>query len=140
MTLWEEIKYKLLNSSSAINQILLINIVVFAAVSIFRLLLFFFNMSDVANAAINYLYVPGDIGLFIYRLWTPFTYQFMHSGIFHILFNMLMFFFMGSILHDFLGSKKVWVTYLGGGIVGALIFLICYTVFPVFAAAKSFIK
>lgn len=138
MTLWEEIKYKFLNTSSAVNQLLLINILVFAVVSIFRLLMFFFNLSGLANEAINYLYVPGDIKLFLLRLWSPITYQFMHTGIFHILFNMLMFFFMGTILHDFLGSKKVWITYLGGGIIGAFIFLISYNVFPVFAASKSF--
>ena len=137
MTLWEDLKYRLFNSSSAVNQILLINILVFAVVSIFRLLLFFFNLSDGANLLINYLYVPGDLGLFIYRIWTPLTYQFMHTGIFHILFNMLMFYFMGGLLHDFLGSKKVWTTYLGGGIAGALVFLLSYNVFPVFAAAKS---
>jgi hypothetical protein len=61
----------------------------------------------------------------------------MHTGIFHILFNMLMFYFMGTILHDFLGSKKVWITYLGGGIIGALVFLISYSIFPVFAASRS---
>lgn len=137
MTVWEEIKYKLFNSSSAVNQLLLINILVFATVSVFRLLLFFFNLSATAEEIINYLYVPGDIKLFVFRIWTPFTYQFMHTGIFHILFNMLMFYFMGSILFDFLGSRKVWITYIGGGLVAALVFLISYTVFPVFAAAKS---
>jgi membrane associated rhomboid family serine protease len=137
MTLWEEIKYKMLNSSSAVNQIVLINLVVFAVVSIFKLSLFFFNLSEAANAAINYLYVPGNFKLFLFRIWTPITYQFMHTGIFHILFNMLMFYFMGTILHDFLGSKKVWITYLGGGIIGALVFLISYSIFPVFAASRS---
>jgi hypothetical protein len=44
---------------------------------------------------------------------------------------------MGTILHDFLGSKKVWITYLGGGTVAAIVFLISYTFFPVFAASKS---
>ena len=65
MTLWEEIKYKLLNSSSAVNKLLLINILVFAVVSVFRLFMFFFNLSDFANEAINYLYVPGDLKLFL---------------------------------------------------------------------------
>lgn len=138
MTIWDEIKYKLLSSSSAVNQILLINIGIFTMVAIFRLLMFFFNLSDTANVLINYLYVPGDWVQFIYRIWTPITYQFMHTGIFHILFNMIMFYFMGGILFDFLGSKKVWVTYLGGGITGAFVFLICYSIFPVFAAAKSY--
>lgn len=137
MTLWEEIKYKILNTSSAVNQILLINIGVFAVIAIFRLLMYFFNMSDTANVLINYLYVPGDWMLFLKRIWTPVSYQFMHTGIFHILFNMLMFYYMGGILLDFLGSKRVWITYLGGGIAGAFIFLISYTVLPVFANSKS---
>lgn len=99
--------------------------------------MFFFNLSDEANELIRYLYVPGDLGLFIFRFWTPLTYQFMHSGVFHILFNMILFFFMGTILHDFLGAKKVWFVYIVGGIVASLLFLISYNIFPVFAASKS---
>ena len=137
MTLWEEIKYKLLNNSSAVNKLLLINLILFASASLFRLILFFFNLSDAAETVISYLYVPGDFGMFIKRIWSPITYQFMHTGIFHILFNMLMFFFMGSILEDFLGSRKVYVTYLVGGVVGALLFLVSYSIFPVFASSGS---
>ena len=137
MTLWEDIKYRLFNNSSAVSQLLLINILAFAVVSVFRLVLFFFNLSEAAEGIVRYLYVPGDAWLFVLRLWTPVTYQFMHTGVFHILFNMLMFFFMGNLLQDFLGSKKVWRIYLGGGIVGALVFLISYNVFPVFAKSGS---
>jgi membrane associated rhomboid family serine protease len=137
MTIWEEIKYKLMNQSSAVNQLLLINVLVFAFFSMFKLFMYFFNMSAEADMLIKFLYVPGDLGLFIYRIWTPLTYQFMHSGVFHILFNMILFYFMGTILHDFLGSRKVWIIYLIGGAVAALVFLICFNVFPVFATYKS---
>lgn len=132
MTLWEDIQYRFLRDRSAVSRLLLINILAFALVSVFRLFMFFFDLSFEADALIRYLYVPGDASLFIQRIWTPITYQFMHVGIFHILFNMLMFYFLGRILEDFLGPKRVYVTYLAGGIVGALLFLISYSVFPVF--------
>lgn len=137
MTIWEEFKYKLFNNTSAVSRLLLINILAFTAVAVFKLVLFFFNQSVLAESLVRYLYVPGDFGLFLLRIWTPFTYQFMHTGVFHLLFNMLMFYFMGNLLQDFLGSKKVLKTYLGGGIMGALVFLISYQIFPVFSKNQT---
>ncbi|MFM9945751.1 MAG: rhomboid family intramembrane serine protease, partial [Bacteroidia bacterium] len=135
MTVWEEVKYKLFNSSSAVNQLLWINILAFAFSC---LLVLIFHLSGLsANPLLVYLNVPADLGLVITRPWTFFTYQFMHAGPWHIFGNMLMFFYMGSILQDFLGSKKIWVTYLGGGIAGAILFLIMYNIFPVFASERN---
>ncbi len=137
MTLWQDIKYRLQNSSSPVNQIVLINVLLFAAVSLFKLLLFFFNQSDAAAQVINYLYVPSQFDLLIQRFWTLITYQFMHTGVFHILFNMLMFYFLGGLLYDFLGPKRVWQVYLAGGVFAAIVFIVSYTVFPALSNVQS---
>lgn len=58
------------------------------------------------------------------QLWRLVTYQFLHGGLFHILFNMLCLFFLGSSLERHWGSKKFLIFYLGCGIAGGLFYLL----------------
>ncbi|MEM1443582.1 MAG: rhomboid family intramembrane serine protease, partial [Verrucomicrobiota bacterium] len=57
-------------------------------------------------------------------LWTPFTYQFTHYGIFHYLGNMLGIFFLGRFLLGEIGPGKLVRVYLGGGLFGGVFFLL----------------
>ncbi len=137
MSNWKTLNQKYFKNLTAVKQLLYINMAAFALVSIFRLFSYFFNLTETANEVVNYLYVPGDLRQLIFRIWTPLTYQFMHTGIFHILFNMVLFYFMGTLLSDFIGSKKIWSIYVMGGMTAAMVFIFSYNVFPVFAAGKS---
>lgn len=49
------------------------------------------------------------------------TYQFLHSGVLHILFNMLVLLSFGPSVEDLLGEKKMWIYYLLCGVSGALL-------------------
>lgn len=58
-------------------------------------------------------------------LWQPFTYMFVHaSGIFHILFNMLILWMFGSELERLWGSRFFLTYYLACGIGAAFIYCI----------------
>lgn len=51
--------------------------------------------------------------LFSFQLWQPFTYMFLHAfEPNHILFNMLMLWFMGSELENYWGSRFFLIYYL----------------------------
>jgi len=78
------------------------------------------------------LVVPGTFGQLIVRPWSIITYQFLHTNFFHILFNMLFLFWMGKIFVEYLGMKKLFSTYIIGGIIGAFFFIVAYRVFPLF--------
>ena len=58
------------------------------------------------------------------QLWRLITYQFLHGGLFHILFNMLGLFFLGPALERHWGSKKFLLFYLGCGAAGGLFYLL----------------
>jgi len=58
------------------------------------------------------------------QLWRLVTYQFLHGGLFHILFNMLCLFFLGSSLERHWGSKRFLKFYLGCGVAGGLFYLL----------------
>ncbi|MDO4523133.1 MAG: rhomboid family intramembrane serine protease [Eubacteriales bacterium] len=51
----------------------------------------------------------------IYRL---FTAMFLHFGIEHIFYNMLMLIFIGDMLETYVGSLRYLLVYLGGGLIG----------------------
>lgn len=59
------------------------------------------------------------------KVWTAFTYSFLHStqGIIHILGNMLGLFFIGRVIEPVIGRRDLLALYLGGGLVGGLVFL-----------------
>jgi membrane associated rhomboid family serine protease len=55
------------------------------------------------------------------RPWTIITYQFLHAGFLHLLFNMIGLFFFGPRLEDRIGSRHFLGLYLVSGIVGGLL-------------------
>ena len=52
------------------------------------------------------------------------SYQFSHSGVFHLFWNMIFLVLFGAFVETKLGASFVILTYLGGGVFGALLFSI----------------
>jgi len=61
--------------------------------------------------------------LFKLEVWRAITFQFLHASITHLLFNMLGLYFFGSMVEQYLGSKRYLAFYLVCGIAGALAYL-----------------
>lgn len=85
------------------------------------------------NVMENYFYLPSDLSKLIVRPWTIITYMFLHNGVFHLLFNMLMLYWFGRIVSDLIPNRKIVSMYLWGGIIGGLIFVLAYNIFPAFS-------
>jgi len=66
------------------------------------------------------------------QVWRFVTYQFLHGGFMHILFNMIGLYFFGPLMEQWWGSKRFLVFYLLCGVVGALpmIVFVLANVFP----------
>lgn len=121
------------SNDNAVLQIILINIVVFLAVNLIRLVTFLFGLSEnILDETLKWLAVPADFHSLIFRPWTVVTYMFLHEGILHILFNMLWFYWFGNILREYIGNKKIFPIYLLGGIFGAALYILSFNIFPVF--------
>jgi membrane associated rhomboid family serine protease len=58
------------------------------------------------------------------RPWTLVTSMFIHASIWHILANMITFYFFGSYLNRLLGAVKFLIVYFAGGILGGIVFLL----------------
>ncbi|MFT4995767.1 MAG: membrane associated rhomboid family serine protease, partial [Flavobacteriales bacterium] len=135
MDIWEKIKYEFHKGDSAVKQIITVNLAVF----IFTILVGVvatvsgFHSSDL----LKYFAVPSDIGTLLMRPWSLVTNIFFHSGFWHLLGNMLLLFFLGRILEDFLSTKKIWHIFIFGGLSGVVLFIASYNLFPVFSEVVS---
>lgn len=56
-------------------------------------------------------------------LWQPVTYMFMHADLLHILFNMLILWFLGREVEFFIGAREYAKLYFFGGLLGAALWL-----------------
>ena len=107
-------------------QLIIINVVIFVALGIIDL------ASDSAFRIINAQFtIPATINTFFTRPWTIITYAFNHSGIFHILFNMLWFYWFGRLVIEYMGNKKLVHIYILGALAGAVAFLVTFNTIPV---------
>src|SRR5207247_3032108 len=98
--------------------------------------LFMIQLDD-NHAFSRWLAVPASVSMLMVRPWTLITYMFYHYEFFHILFNMLWLYWMGKIFQEYLGNKKLFSTYILGGISGAILFIIAYNTFPLFNRSVS---
>ena len=64
---------------------------------------------------------PVNMGVSL-QVWRLITYQFLHGGIGHIFFNMLILFFFGSMLERHWGSNKFLTFYLVCGAMGGVLY------------------
>lgn len=135
--MWEEIRTQVFRSGNRLNLLIGINVIVFLFLSLLGVVEMLTTRSAPISAIINdYLAVPSYLPKLLVRFWTPFTYMFLHSGFFHILFNMLWFYWMGGIFQEYLGGKKLVELYIIGGLAGAFLYVLFYNIFPLFAEAK----
>jgi membrane associated rhomboid family serine protease len=138
-TIWEEIRFKVIHSGSKLNLLIGINVAVFLAMGliyVFEILTT--KQSTLYNLIFSYLAIPSYLPTLLHKFWTPITYMFMHDGFFHILFNMLWFYWIGQIFEEYLGGKKLLTLYFLGGLAGAFIYVLAYNTFPLFADVKMF--
>lgn len=136
MTIIEEIQYKF-RTGNAVVKIILVNAAVFLFVSLLTLVGFLFKVNDL-NSWVKWLMLPASFGKLLFQPWSLFTYMFLHQGFLHILFNMIWFYFLGTLFQQYLGNGKTYQAYFLGGIFGGLVFMIAYNVFPVFASGTGF--
>lgn len=133
----KDLKYKVFQSGNPIFLYIGINTLIFVAFALINIPFFLSgNGGGIYSGWIReYAGFPADIAKLPSRFYTILTYQFFHDGLLHILFNMLWLYWMGRIFLDFLKPRQFHFVYLAGGFAGALLYLLAYNIFPVFAGA-----
>jgi membrane associated rhomboid family serine protease len=130
---FDEFKTVWKKPDNGLIQIILINAIVFVLLNVVRV---FANISGNPGTHEWILYqiaLPSDIATFLLKPWTLITYFFTHEGFFHVLFNMLFFYWFGKIIYEFLGNNKLINLYVLGGIIGGLLYILIYNVVPFYS-------
>ena len=78
-----------------------------------------------------------SFGFFILQPWSIITHMFTHVDVLHILFNMVMLYFMGQLFSQFFGQKRVLSVYIMGGLLGGLMLLLATSFLPAFKDQNS---
>lgn len=68
----------------------------------------------------------------LWKPWSVVSHFFFHSGIFHLLFNMIVLHFSARLFTTYFNQKQLFGLYLLGGVFAGLVYILCYLFFPVF--------
>lgn len=124
------------NKGNIAIQLIFINVGVFVIVTLINIILQLFNRS--AFDVFQLLALPASLNRFITQPWSILTYMFMHADLMHILFNMLWLYWFGQLFLYFFSAKHLRGLYIFGGIVGGILYMIAFNVFPYFAPMLGF--
>jgi membrane associated rhomboid family serine protease len=133
MNLADQIKYQF-KTGSELTRLIYINLAVFLAMILIKI---FGNLiagpTNTWQESIEVWFaMPSDPLTFLTRPWTLFSYMFLHLSFGHIFSNLILFYFLGTIFLEYLGGRRLVTAYLGGGILGGILYFIMYNIFPVF--------
>ena len=129
----ENIKSKF-SAATSLYRLLAINIGVFLVLMILRTFLFILGSDFVIfDFLVEKLSMPASFSQLIFQPWSVVTYMFLHVDFMHILFNMLILYWTGSLFAEYLGNEKLWTTYVLGAITGGLAYLIMFNISPAFS-------
>ncbi len=131
MSISSDIKYKYAQLSIA-EKMIVVNIIVFI---INGLIPFLFGLHK--DVIVNWFQLPKEVSDFIIQPWSIITYAFFHGGIRHIFFNMILLYFSGRIFLNLFGGRRFLNVYFLGAMLGGLLFLISYNLFPVFLTSRT---
>jgi membrane associated rhomboid family serine protease len=134
----EELK-RMYREGSVLMRLIYVNVAIFLAVQILTLVFFLFKVEPqiVERFILDWFASTADLSSLIRRPWSIVSYMFLHTGLWHILFNMIVFYFAGVIFLQYLGEKRMTALYFLGGLGGLLLFILTYNIFPRFEDAIS---
>ena len=92
----------------------------------FTLLDVILKLAKVPFNYFDFVALSSDLSVFIMKPWTLITFNFFHSGIFHLIFNLLVLHFSGRLFNTYFTDKQMFGVYLLGGMFSGLIFLLSY--------------
>jgi len=120
-----------------VHKIMLVNIGVFLIDIILHALFFLFDGQEVFETGKNWFMVSSSVFDNLWKPWSLVSYMFLHSGLLHIISNMLVFYFFGLVVVNYLGNRRVLPIFVQGGVIAALLYIVFYSIFPVFSAGSS---
>lgn len=127
-----QLKLLWLNAGAGV-RLIIINVAAFVILFLPLSLLHLMNMDSTGSFIMNQLELPGNVMQVLLKPWTLITHLFVHSGLMHILFNMMTLFFTYQLFNQRFDDKRFLNVYFVSGFAGALMFLLSVNLFPLFS-------
>jgi membrane associated rhomboid family serine protease len=121
MRIWEDIKLQY-RIGGIVNQVIYWNVGVFILA-----IPFFYQFREGFFAYPDWLALSSSFNSWLFKPWTLISYGFLHSGFFHLFFNMVMLNFAGRLFQTFFTQKQFLGMYLFSLLFSGLAYSIAYT-------------
>ena len=126
MSLLDDLKMQL-RSGDITMRLIVLNVVLFVVPSLFAVIASLLGFSlDI----LYYVSLSSSVSDLLWKPWSILTYSFFHAGIWHIIFNMIMFNFAAKVFLTYFTQKQLLGLYVSGGLFAGIIYLISYNTIP----------
>tara|TARA_B110000967_G_scaffold12291_1_gene11988 strand:+ start:4174 stop:5043 length:870 start_codon:yes stop_codon:yes gene_type:complete len=129
MSTFDNLKYRFQRFTIA-KKLIVLNVIFFVIPFFLKTLLYLFNIPS--TTFLSWFHLLPSFTEVLYRPWTLITYSFLHGSFMHILWNMILLYFVSRMYLNLFSEQQFLKNYLLGVLVGGLVFLIGYNLFPVF--------
>ena len=133
MNFQDQLRYRLQQLNEA-EKLILINVICFVLPLFLKTLFYLFNIPS--NVMIGWFELSAEWSDLLFKPWTIFTYSFMHSGFFHLFWNMYLLYFVSRLFLNLFSPRTFFNVYFLGVLLGGLTFMLSYSVFPAFQYAS----
>lgn len=122
------------NSSSPIPYIISVPVILFVVLQIIGLI-----SSLTTSSMVSLLSFPPLLNEWIYQPWSLVTYPFIYTSLLSLLFDCLWLYWIGNMYLNLLSKKQFLFTFVGGLIIGAIVFLLAnsFSFFSINSTALS---
>ena len=128
-SIWQDVQQQF-RHGNMVTQIILVNIAVFIVVNILRLVGRGIPGATFDDTVVNFFSLSSDWVHNLTHPWSILTYGFLHAGLGHIFWNMLLFYWFGRIVGDLIGNQRILPLYLWGVLLGGLVYWLSATILP----------
>ena len=133
MNFQDQLRYRLQQLNEA-EKLILINVICFVLPLFLKTLFYLFNIPS--NVMIGWFELSAEWSDLLFKPWTIFTYSFIHSGFFHLFWNMYLLYFASRLFLNLFSLRTFFNVYFLGVLLGGLTFMLSYSVFPAFQYAS----
>jgi len=97
----------------------------------------FLNMAGIGTSYYPYVSLSSDPAALAWKPWSLLSYAFVHAGIWHLVFNMLMLSFAGRLFLTYFTQKQFLGLYLLGAVFSGVIYIATYALFPALSGVSA---
>ncbi|MFT6358382.1 MAG: membrane associated rhomboid family serine protease [Saprospiraceae bacterium] len=105
-----------------LTRIIMVNVTVFLVILLASIFVKGFAGQGGYNTFLQFFMMSDDWLHNLTHPWVFFSYMFLHESFWHLFWNMVVLYWFGNIVGDFLGDRVVLPTYLLSGLAGAFIY------------------